>query len=1126
MGRLFLKRLLLAYLLLVAVVTGLQLHVEYGRIREEVQSTLVYLVKTSAPSAETALWDVQRPLLKSIAVGLSEHPFVAFVQILDEDGKVEVELGRLEPPSVGYVPLSSTMPLAHQNSGGAQQQVGTLQLASSQAIVLRRLVSVGQGIVVSIAVQMVFLGGIVLLLVQSLMVKPLTAFAGKVSAMVQGGVDRPIQMDPAASLEMLTLQSGFNQLVQQVAHSQRVIAGQNAGLEQRVQERTRALNENQAHLQTIFEHASNGIFFADLDGRLLRFNTRLTDMLGRSAQQCQACDYLDFSHPQDLPQETECRKQLLRAELDSYRLEKRYLDGQGHVLWVDVAVTAIRDESGRLVNLLGVVVDVSERRQVAQALLDAKEKAEDATRAKSDFLANMSHEIRTPMNAIIGMSQLALSTDLDTRQRGYVDKVNRAAVNLLGIINDILDFSKIEAGKLTMERIEFRLEDVMTQLASLLSLKVTDAALELHFRMPAKLPAALLGDPLRLGQILINLGNNALKFTQAGNVVVGVELESKSRDEVRLHFSVQDSGIGMSADQCARLFQSFSQADASTTRRFGGTGLGLVISKNLVEMMDGRIWVESAPGQGSTFHFTAAFGRTRGASVSRTLVARSLAGLRVLLVDDNPVAQDIIAGMLEQLGLWVSTVAEADVALARVQEASIHGRPFDLLVMDWKMPATDTLACVQGMRSQQADAPPVLVLSAFGREEVDRACAQTGVAVAAIATKPLTPLALLEAVGAALNKDELVSRVQSVSVPSSPQAMSQLRGARLLLVEDNLMNQELAVELLTLAGVCVVVADNGQKALDLLAQDAAFDGVLMDCQMPEMDGYTATRLLRQNPAWAQLPVIAMTANAMSGDREKVLEAGMNDFISKPIHVSDMFQTIARWVTPGRRPEVELLPDLFQPAAPQPMGPQELDGIDQAAGLARAAGRADLYLKMLLRFRDSHAHFAVQFQDALQAGDYGSATRLAHTLKGTAGTIGALALERLAAALEATCQRGDAPGDLLAVQTQVLRELQTVTTGLARLQAAASGPAATVWSVDRLRPQLQSLQDKVQASDGEACELAVQLLAHAQGTVLESTLRAVSLALEQFDFDEADGLIAQAIGDLPAAGPAALAAEKG
>ena len=658
---------------------------------------------------------------------------------------------------------------------------------------------------------------------------------------------------------------------------------------------------------------------------------------------------------------------------------------------------------GDVIGVIVIVKEISDFKR-AQDLLRTNEAqlmaAKMANEAKSGFLANMSHEIRTPMNAIIGMSHLALNRAEDPRLQDYLSKIYQAGQSLLGIINDILDFSKIEAGKLSMESIPFQLDEVMDNLSNLISIKSREKGLEVLFAVANEVPRGLLGDPLRLGQILINLANNAVKFTESGEIVVRAELFSSNQDHVTLKFSVQDSGIGMTPEQVSRLFQSFSQADVSTTRKYGGTGLGLTISKRLTEMMEGEIWVESQWGEGSTFIFTGVFGLHEEA-VTVPVANSDLRGKRLLVVDDSPTSREILHEMASSLFFETELVASGGEALDLLEQAVREERPFELVLMDWKMAGMDGIETSKQIKNKSNlinPKPLILLVTAYDREEMMRR--SEGVVLDGFLTKPVTHSDFLNATMAAFGKGE-IQHTRKIS-KLGLEAVSGRQGATLLLVDDNAINQQVARELLELAGFQIQIAHNGQEAIDAVLEKK-FDALLMDIQMPVMDGYRATQILRDNPKFKDLPIIAMTANAMAGDREKCLMAGMNDHIVKPIDPQEMFSTLAKWVKVREGAEKVEIP---LPMVDLNVELPKLPGVDLKIALHRVAGNYKLYFDLMRRFVSDQEDVAKQIEQALMAGEQSLAERLAHTAKGVSGSLGATQLQTFAGELESAIKEGD------------------------------------------------------------------------------------------------------------------------
>jgi two-component system sensor histidine kinase/response regulator len=782
----------------------------------------------------------------------------------------------------------------------------------------------------------------------------------------------------------------------------------NADLEAEVDRRTarlteaqRVLEEQQLRLQgahdeqsAILDTVTVGIALVR-DRTVLRCNRRLEEILGFGPGGLDGMPTRRW-----FPSEQAWRsfgEAVVAALRDggTFRRDERYVRRDGSAFWARITARGFRH--GGEESVLAIIEDVTVEHEAADALQRGKELAESANRAKSAFLANMSHEIRTPMNAIIGMTYLVQKTALDAKQRDYLGKIQGSAQHLLGVINDILDFSKIEADAMRLEEVDFRLGAVLDNVRTLVAEKAAAKALELVFEVAADVPDALRGDPLRLGQVLVNYGNNAVKFTERGEIHVRVSAAQVDDKGATLRFDVRDTGIGLTQAQTAGLFQRFSQADSSTSRQFGGTGLGLAIVKRLAALMGGKVGVDSEPGRGANFWFTARFGRG-SVLPAPPPGAHRLAGRRALVVDDHPSARQALAGMLGNLGVEAVALDDGAAALQAMARADEAGRPFDVVLLDWRMPGMDGFEAGARIRALPLAKPPKLALvTAFGRDDVLQRAGRE--AWGPVLVKPLTPSLLHDHLMQMLDPG-LPAAVPGALAAPPPTAHS----ARVLLVEDNAINRQVVRDLLGDAGYTVEEAVDGAQALARLAAGRP-DVVLMDMQMPVMDGLEATRRLRDLPALAGLPVVAMTANVTPDDRNACLAAGMDDFLPKPIDPDHLLRTVARWLRPGRAP----LTSSAAPAAPVAAGlPDDVrlaPGLDAARGLAHSGGQAGLYLAPLREFVAHKGDAGAEIAAAIDAGRRERAIHLVHALRGVAGTIGATTVESVSDVLERALKAG-------------------------------------------------------------------------------------------------------------------------
>jgi|GEM_PF-3440477 len=756
-----------------------------------------------------------------------------------------------------------------------------------------------------------------------------------------------------------------------------------------VKEAEAALAREKAIADKTLATMDQGIVMVDESGRIIAHNTRMNELYGLPKDAVRRFPTYPAIVRWTLREGGASEEEIERAMVHLERTTQAVFEQ----LLPDGKVLEVRHVPMAGGGFVRTFTDITARKRTEDDLVRLRQRAEEADRAKSDFLANMSHEIRTPMNAIIGLSDLCLRTELTERQRDYIDKVNGSAKALLGIINDILDISKIEAGKMDIERIPFNLVEVMDNLATVVTQRAGEKGLEVLFWTEPDVPNALIGDPLRLGQILVNLVNNAIKFTEQGEVVVRIEVAEADAGEALLQFTVSDTGIGMSAEVLGRLFQPFNQADSSTSRRYGGTGLGLTICKNLAEGMGGEIWAESEPGRGSTFRFTVRCGRRQEDTRDLTEMMDPHA-LPTLVVDNNKAAQAIEVRIMESIGFPVTAVDSGFAALDELRRAAEAGTPYRLVLMDWSMPELDGVETARRIKADPAlePAPAIFLVSALSREEMTLQAARLG--IEGVVTKPINPSVLIDTLIETFAHGRLPvggTRLAPVAAADEPEAARP--DIRLLLVEDNDVNQMVAVEILSNAGFAVDVAENGRVALErALGADADYDAILMDLQMPEMDGYEATRAILGAAGADAPPIIAMTAHALPEERQRCLDAGMVDHVIKPIDARHLVNVINHWVTGGGS-------GAAVPVPAEAGGTQEDVALDIEDATERLMVPDDFLRGMLQEFRSKYADAAGEIGRLVDAGAATEAERLAHAVKGLAGTVAARPVAASAGRLE-------------------------------------------------------------------------------------------------------------------------------
>jgi len=1105
-----LKVVLSFFFIVTITLTLIHMSAEFFNTKKNVGSEIRVIGNTFAPGLAKAMWDINLEQLQPTFLGMVKFPAVVGVKLENDRGEelgasglvttkegnpAKVELDGNKIIVDGYTGLFHySFPIIHQRRG-KEIKVGQATIYSSTGVVFDKVKLGFLFILVNSVIKTFTLCSLFLWIFRSMLSQPLGALAAATEQISMDKLENfQVKIKTKGRNELKILEEAFNNMLQKLSFSKN------------------AIKESERKYRNIFENSIEGIFQISTDGHIISVNQSMAKYFGFEspgemissvtdiAQQC-------YANPEE---KTEIDN-MMHEKNQAFGIERQFKRKDGGLFWGSVSARTVRDANGQMLYSEGFLIDITERKAIERVQKE-REAAELANQEKSEFLANMSHEIRTPMNGIIGLSGLALKTELTAKQYDYLHKIEWSAQSLLGIINDILDLSKIEAGRLEIETIPFNLDDVLCKLSDLISIKAEEKNLELLFDISTDLCCHdLMGDPLRLSQMLVNLTANAVKFTDSGQVVLKIREVSEPEllpSQTLFNFAVEDTGIGIIPEQMGRLFKSFSQADSSTTRKYGGTGLGLRICKNLAEMMGGDIRVESEPGKGSSFSFTAMFAKSSKARIRVCQTPSELRGISVLVADDNPMARKIMSDTLRSFSFAVDEAASGNEAIDMLRTAP-YENPYQLILMDWKMPGMDGIETSEKIRAlgKPAGVPVILMVSSYGREEIRTKAEE--VDIDAFLTKPVIQSMLFDTIMHVFG--ESVTGNARFRQPSQEiEGLAKIKGAKLLLVDDNKINQQVAAGLLESEGFEVTAAENGKAAVACVNTDIIFDAVLMDIQMPEMDGYEATRMIRKDDRFIHLPIIAMTAHAMVEEKKKCIDAGMNDHVSKPIDPKVLLSILVRQIKPREQSS----------AASKPKKTMEnnntgtelqthLQGLNLDSGLKRIGGNKKLYKKVLNAFHKDYSDFSDTITDAYQKNKTDDVKYLIHTIKGVSGNIGADDLHDISGEIDKCLKKNDS--DEIRIRFPMLKEAFRVALDSAQ-QLLASDIFEEVRTedktldIDNLPAILIKLGDLLSRADIEAEDIFDMIKNDLSILGFKEQVQVMAEYIEDFKFEEAGEIL--------------------